>query len=65
MAIYTCVTSDGVLFEATAPGTMQEKHIAWEKRLSAIGKMLTVKFFNMTPNGAPFLPVALRLREDI
>ena len=65
MAIYTCVTSDGVQFEATAPGTMQEKHNAWEARFSAIGKMLTVKYFNMTPNGAPFLPVALRLREDI
>lgn len=65
MAIYTCETSDGVLFEATAPGTMQEKHNAWKERFSAIGKMLTVKYFNMTPNGAPFLPVALRLREDI
>ena len=30
-----------------------------------VGKYMTVKYFNMTPDGVPFLPVALQIREDI
>ena len=65
LAVYTCVTKDGKTFECTAPGTMQEKHDAAERGDADIGKYLTVKYFNMTPDGVPFLPVGLRLREDI
>lgn len=64
-AIYVCKTPSGSTFNVTAPGTMHEKHSAWIERLSAIGRKLTVKYFNLTPDGIPFLPVALRLREDI
>lgn len=62
--IYVCKCGPHT-FNATAPGDMFEKHIAWLNRDNAIGKMLTVKFFNFTPDGLPFLPVALRIREDI
>ncbi len=65
VAIYECVTNEGRRFTCTAPGTMQEKHDAWVNRAAALEKMLTVKFFNFTPDNIPFLPVALRLREDI
>lgn len=64
--VFLCVTKDGKEFEATAPGTMQERHAMFEAGLdNFIGKMLTVKYFNYTPDGAPFLPVALRFREDV
>lgn len=65
VAIYVCETDDGKRFNVTAPGTMFEKHSAWQERLSVIGRALTVKFFNLTAGGIPFLPVALRLRDDL
>lgn len=64
VAIYVCKCGEHT-FNATAPGDMFEKHTAWLQRDSAIGKQLTVKFFNWTPDGLPFLPVALRIREDL
>lgn len=64
VAIYVCKCGDDT-FNATAPGDMFEKHTAWLRRSEAIGKQLTVKFFNYTPDGLPFLPVALRIREDL
>lgn len=62
--IYVCKCGPHT-FNATAPGDMFEKHSAWLNRDNAIGKMLTVKFFSFTPDGIPFLPVALRIREDL
>jgi len=63
--VYVCQTSDGNKFNCTAPGTMEEKDHAFSHAKDAIGKMLTVKFFNMTPDNVPFLPVALQIRDDI
>jgi len=63
--VYICATDEGNNFNCTAPGTMEEKHAAFVNIDAVIGKMLTVKFFNMTPDNVPFLPVALRIREDI
>ena len=65
LPVFECMTDDGIAFECTAPGNMQERHRIYERADSFIGKMLTVKFFNLTERGAPFLPVALRFREDI
>lgn len=64
VAIYVCKCGEHT-FNATAPGDMLEKHSAWVTRDNAIGKQLTVKFFNYTPDGLPFLPVALQIREDL
>lgn len=65
VAIYECRAENEKVFTVTSPGNMQEKHDAWVNRESMVGKFLTVKFFNLTPEGIPFHPVALRLREDI
>jgi DNA ligase-1 len=65
VAVYRCVTADGKTFTVTAPGDMHAKHRAWEERDSAIGRQLTVKYFNYTPDGVPYLPVALRIRDDL
>jgi DNA ligase 1 len=64
VAVYICKCGAHT-FNATAPGDMYEKDAAWTNRADAIGKQLTVKFFNYTPDGLPFLPVALRIREDL
>lgn len=64
--IFICVTAEGVVFDCTAPGTIPEKHAFYEDGLEKyIGRFLTVKYFKYTPYGTPYLPVALRVREDI
>lgn len=64
--IFKCKTKDGVEFTCTAFGTMQERHALFEAGLDdVIGKTLTLKFFNYTPDGAPFLPIALRFKDFI
>lgn len=65
LPVFECMTNDGIAFECTAPGNMKERHSIYERADAFVGKMLTVKFFNLTERGAPFLPVALRFREDI
>lgn len=65
VGIYRCVTKDGKEFTVTSPGDATEKHSHAENGVTNIGLMLTVKFFNYTPDGVPFHPVALRVREDI
>lgn len=63
LTIFVCKMDDGRTFEATAPGTAEEKHAAWFE--DNIGKTLTVKHFGYSDDGIPLLPVALRWREDI
>ncbi len=65
VAIYECKAPNGKTFTVTAPGDQFRRHEAWENRDKAMGKQLTVKFFNWTPDGIPFLPVALRIRDDL
>lgn len=64
--VFICEAHNGERFGVTAPGTMQERHQFFLNGLgNYIGRLLTVKFFNLTPDGIPFHPVALRVREDI
>lgn len=50
-------------FGATAPGDFDEKRHAWEHREEYIGKMLTVKFQNLSDEGVPIFPIALAIRD--
>jgi DNA ligase 1 len=61
-AIYICATANGKTFNCTAPGNVAAKDAAWVNRRTAIGRMLTVKYFNLI-DGIPQQPVALGLRE--
>lgn len=65
VGIYRCRTDSGVEFQVTAPGNAQEKHTHALEGKQNIGKHLTVQFFNLTADGCPFHPVALRIREDV
>lgn len=65
VGIYVCETDAGKRFQVTAEGDMHRKNEVWEQRAELLGKMLTVKFFNWTPDRVPFLPVALRIRDDL
>lgn len=63
--IYTLEAENGKPFNATAEGTMYEKDAVWADRNNRIGKLLTVKYFMLTEDGIPFLPVALRMYEPL
>ena len=60
---FTCITSDEKPFEAKPIGDRAIK-IAYAADIdNLIGKFVTVKFFNYTPDGVPFLPVATVIRD--
>ncbi|MCO4319974.1 hypothetical protein [Aliidiomarina quisquiliarum] len=63
-AIYECCAGNGSKFRVTAPGDMHQKHEAFLKADTAVGRPLTVKYFNKTKDGVPFLPVAISLRPS-
>lgn len=63
--IFRCKTADGKEFDVTAHGTMEEKDAIADEVHRYIGAYLTVKYFNLTPDGVPFLPVALRFYDVI
>lgn len=63
--VFTCATKEGKQFNVTAMGNMEEKHHFFTIADTLIGKKLTVKYFNLTMDGVPNLPVALRLRDDL
>jgi DNA ligase 1 len=65
VGIYTCKAANDKEFDVLAPGDAQEKHHHAEHGHENIGRKLTVKYFNLTPDGIPFHPVALRIREDV
>ncbi|MCL1142952.1 hypothetical protein [Shewanella gaetbuli] len=63
--VFQCTTENGKTFDVTAHGTMEEKDQIAQDIERYIGRKLTVKFFNLTPDGIPFLPVALRFYDEL
>ena len=63
--VYVCQTSDGGLFNVTAPGDMYQKNEHWIHRQEAIGHFLTIKFHYVSADGIPQLPIALRFYETV
>ena len=64
-AVLVCDAGQGRLFGVTAPGSVMEKTHIWETRGNHIGKHVTVEYANLTKDGIPFHPVAIRWREDV
>lgn len=60
---FSCITKQGMTFEAKpiGPRELKFQYLKDEQRL--IGKMLTVKFFNYTEDGIPFLPIGKAIRD--
>ena len=63
--ILVCVTDQGKIFRVSAPGSMSNKTQILNEKDSFIGLNVTIQYANLTPDGIPFHPVALRFREDI
>lgn len=64
-AICICKTESGSTFGVSAPGNMDEKRYVLQNMNKFIGKHLTVEYSQLTQNGIPFHPNAVRWREDI
>lgn len=63
--ILICDNGKGGTFRVSAPGSMQEKTKILKRKADYIGKMVTVEYANITADGVPFHPVAIRFREDV
>jgi DNA ligase-1 len=63
-AVFECEVDEERYFEVTAPGTYREKLRYWEDREGWIGKLLSVKYQNLTDAGIPRFPIALGFKED-
>lgn len=63
--IFKCVTADGKTFDVVPKGTAEERKAMLEDGLQGKhnGKMLTVRYFNYTPDGIPFQVVGVAVRD--
>ncbi len=64
-AILVCEATNWKEFKVNAPGGYEEKRKVLMEKHRYIGKYVTVEYANLTADGIPFHPVALRWREDI
>ncbi len=61
--IWTCETQDGQPFSVRPTGTHAERQSWFKNRSKFMGKMLTVKFQNLTEYGFPRFPVGVTIRD--
>ena len=62
--VFNLVTEDGKSFEAKPIGDRALKKWYREHMDELIGQMATVKYFHLTPDGIPNLPVLMRFRSN-
>lgn len=65
--VWMCETEDGHEFKVVPQGTMEERQEAYQNADKNVGKLLKVKYFELTDDGIPRFPVGLgiRLSEDM
>lgn len=63
-AVLRMTSASGKLFKATAPGSHDDKMEVADYPEHYIGKIVTIQYSNLTPDGVPFHPVAVAWRED-
>jgi DNA ligase-1 len=61
--VYVCETDEGKEFKARPRGTREERQELFKKGSSLVGKMLTVRYFEMTNDNIPRFPVGLTVRD--
>ncbi len=62
--VFICKTPNNQTFSVRPVGTHEERKVMYKKGASYIGKMLTVKFQELSNDGVPRFPVGLHIRED-
>jgi ATP-dependent DNA ligase len=58
-----CVTKDGKPFKSNIKGNFAYVTELWKNRNSLIGKLVTVKYFQLTPDGIPRFPYVTSIRD--
>ena len=61
--VWKVITKAGQEFLASAPGTHAEQEQQWEDRDKIVGKMLTVKYQNLSKDGIPRFPKGVAIRD--
>lgn len=64
-AIFVCQTQTGERFNCKMEGSLDKLAEIWQNKADYIGKMLTVRYQNISAYGVPRFPVGVRLREDL
>ena len=62
--VFVCKTKDDQTFSVRPVGTHEERKVMYKNGASYIGKMLTVKYQELSNDGVPRFPVGLHIRED-
>lgn len=62
--VFVCKTKDDQTFSVRPVGTHEERKAMYKNGASYIGKMLTVKYQELSNDGVPRFPVGLHIRED-
>jgi DNA ligase-1 len=62
--VFVCETPDGQQFSVRPTGTHEERKEWFLNGEAFIGKMLTVKYQELSIDGVPRFPVGLHFRED-
>lgn len=63
--VWVCTLPDGSEFKVKPMGTKEEKLYMFENFKDYIGKMLTVKYQELSADGIPRFPVAKGVRDDM
>lgn len=64
-AMFHCVTPEGNEFRVKMVGALSDLETYFNHKEGWIGRQLTVKFQNLSADGIPRFPVAMRFREDV
>ena len=62
--VFVCETDDGQEFSVRPTGTHSERKVWFTHGETFIGKMLTVKYQELSNDGVPRFPVGLHFREE-
>ena len=63
LIIWRCKTEDGKLFGCRPHGTHEERAELFKHGKEYVGKMLTVRFQELTADGIPRFPVGIAVRD--
>ena len=61
--VWVCKTKNGKKFNARPLGSFEDRKTWFENGKDYIGKMLTVRFQELTPDGRPRFPVGIAIRD--
>lgn len=62
-AVWECVTGGGHTFSVRPEGTVDARRDAFNNSQQTVGKMLTVRYQNLTSLGVPRFPIGIAIRD--